>query len=91
MIMKRQANLFKVIHALNSTGRFPGRLHSRKEQSDQDTDDGNHNQKFNQGKAASHMMLTHKNSRTVEKNESRDGFGECGRVSLNAIKGINTR
>jgi hypothetical protein len=48
----RNRHLLEIVRALGAAGRFAGRLDSRQEQRDQNANDGNHNQQFDQGKAA---------------------------------------
>jgi len=50
--MHRQAELLEIVAARASAGRFAGRLYRRQQQADEHTDDGDHHQKFHQGKPA---------------------------------------
>jgi hypothetical protein len=55
--MKRQADLFEIVRALRSPGRFTGGLNGRKQQRDQHSDNRNHHEKLDQGEAAAHFHL----------------------------------
>jgi hypothetical protein len=42
--VKRQADLFEMVRALDAPRRLAGRLHGRQQERDQDADDGDHNE-----------------------------------------------
>ena len=46
MKLKAQADLLQVVAALNPAGRFARRLHRRQQQSDQNSDDRDHDQEL---------------------------------------------
>src|SRR5262249_15864368 len=48
----RQAKLLEVVRTLDPVGSLADFLDGRQEQADQDGDDGNHDEQFNQGEAA---------------------------------------
>jgi len=48
---ERQGDLLEVVSALRPASRFPGRLHGRQQQRDQDPDDGDYDQQLDQGKS----------------------------------------
>jgi hypothetical protein len=50
--MKREPDLLHVVAAAHASSRFASGLYSRQQQGYQDTDDGNHHQQFDEGKAA---------------------------------------
>jgi hypothetical protein len=56
--------LLEVVDALHPPRGLASGLHRGEQQGDQDADDGNHDQKLNQGKAAA--MLGHGGSRKVQ-------------------------
>jgi hypothetical protein len=51
VIVQSQADLFEVISALQASGGFAGRLHGWQQQADENTDDGDDDQKFDQGES----------------------------------------
>jgi hypothetical protein len=53
VIERRHNDLAHIVGAFHTSGCFACRLHGRQEQTDQDTDDGNDNQKFNEGEGTS--------------------------------------
>ena len=56
-IVHCQGDLFEVVGALNSTGRFTRRLNRRQQQGDENANDGDHDQKFDQRKCRSRQPL----------------------------------
>jgi hypothetical protein len=52
MMVGGQAELLYVVFALRNAGRLAGRLHRRQEQSDQDADDGDHDEQLDKREAA---------------------------------------
>jgi hypothetical protein len=50
--MNADAELLQVVDALRAPGGFPRRLDRRQQQSNQDADDGNHDQQLNQRETA---------------------------------------
>ena len=48
VVQHRQPQLFLMIHALQSSGRLPGRLDRRQQQGDQDPNNGNYDQQLDQ-------------------------------------------
>jgi hypothetical protein len=52
-IVHGQCPLAKVALALGATGRFASRLHSRQEERDEDTNDGDHDEQFNERESRS--------------------------------------
>jgi hypothetical protein len=80
--------LMQVIPALRAAGRLAGVLHGRQEQSDEDRDDGDHDQQFDEREAGpasgGTKELSHAaNSFVVSKMDSRDDLvvnrshGDC--------------
>jgi hypothetical protein len=57
--MDGQADLFEIIGALHPVCGFTNLLDCRKEQSDQNRNDGDYDQKLNQGKRASFAGIQH--------------------------------
>jgi len=53
VVVHRQRDLFQVVAALHATSGLACGLDRGKQQSNQDADDGDHNQQFHQGEAAS--------------------------------------
>ena len=53
IVVQCEADLLQIISARNATSRFPGRLHSGKKETDENRDDGDHDQQFDQREAAS--------------------------------------
>lgn len=53
-VLDGETELFQVICALHTTGRFTSRLNGGKEEADEDTDNGDNNEEFHQGET----MLT---------------------------------
>ena len=56
----RQADLLHVVRALHPTRGFAGRLNRREKQTDQNTDDGDNDEKFDEGKTVSARVNAHK-------------------------------
>jgi hypothetical protein len=52
MTMDGNAQLVKIVAATVPPRRFAGRLHRRQQETDQDANDGNHNQQLHQRKTA---------------------------------------
>jgi hypothetical protein len=61
VVVESDPNLLQIIFALRSAGRFTRLLHSRKQESDQHTDDGDDHQQLDERKAPSPTTthLTH--------------------------------
>ena len=80
----RKADLLEIVGALDAAGRLPGGLDGRKQESDQDRDDRDHDQKLDQGKTPAWMV--HGNT-SGNGNTSRNGLpnvakaGQGDRVS----------
>ena len=49
IVLKTEPELFQVVGALHTSSRLTRRLNGGKKQTNQNADDGNDNQKFNQG------------------------------------------
>ena len=49
IIVQRQSDLLQIIRALRTASRFPSGLNGRKQQSDKDADNGNHDQQLDKG------------------------------------------
>ena len=47
IVVQRQVKLFEIVGTLRAAGRFPGGLHCRQEQRDEDADDGDHHKQLN--------------------------------------------
>jgi hypothetical protein len=58
IIMECQADLLEIICTTNSSGRLPGSLHGWQQQSDQDSNNRNHNQQLDQSKPRSRQRIT---------------------------------
>ena len=56
VIVRRNANLLKVVHALSAASRLAGRLHCREQQRDQDSDDGDNHQEFDKCKSSEYPL-----------------------------------
>ena len=65
-----QGDLFHIVRALHPGCRLPDLLYGREQKSNQDGNDGNHDQQFNQGKPLPGVWLYH------EKNSQRNPRGE---------------
>ena len=52
VVMSSKGELFEIVPALRSSGRFTSLLNGRKQQCHQNSDDRNHNEKLNQSKAS---------------------------------------
>jgi len=50
-VMKTKPQLFEVVRTLAAAGRLARRLDSRQQQSDEDADDGNHDEQLDQSKS----------------------------------------
>ena len=64
--MERQSDLFQIVASLGASSRFPSHLNRWQEQSDKHTNDGDHDEQFNQGEARSTV-------RTISKDEMFEG------------------
>jgi hypothetical protein len=53
IVVNSQADLLKIIAATHAPRRLPRRLDGRQKQTNHDPDDGDYDQKFDQGKTAS--------------------------------------
>ena len=58
-VVDRQDQLFEVVGALGTSGRFPHLLDGGQEQADEDGDDGDHHQQLNQRKTGPGTALKH--------------------------------
>jgi hypothetical protein len=57
VILDCEADLLDVVRAGHSSSGFSGGLHGWQEQSDKDTDDGDHDEQFHEGKSATGAMV----------------------------------
>ena len=60
VVVERQTDLLQVVLALHAAGRLARLLHGGKQQSNQQGDDGHHDQQFNQGEAAIPLPTSHR-------------------------------
>ena len=51
VVVAGEADLLQIVNTLGTAGRLAGRLHGGQEQSDQDGNDGDHDQELDQGKS----------------------------------------
>jgi hypothetical protein len=60
IIVHRQSDLLEVVRALRSLGSFPGGLHRRQQESDENSNDGDHHQQLDERERPPlHMRLEH--------------------------------
>ena len=52
VVMKRESDLFEIVLALRSAGSFASLLYSREQQGDEDGNNGDYDEKLNQGEAS---------------------------------------
>jgi hypothetical protein len=58
VIVQRKSNLLQIIAALHPIGRFANLLDGGEKETNQDRDDGDHDEEFNQGEPASAQRRT---------------------------------
>lgn len=61
VVVHSKSQVFQIARTLHASSRFPGRLNGRKQKSDKDADNGNHDEKFDQRKRSS-LTTFHRNS-----------------------------
>ena len=62
--MNRQPELLEVVGALGAPGRLPGRLDGRKKQGNQNRDNGDNDEKLDQGETPSESDVNHSCGKT---------------------------